>query len=101
MSFGRKKIMSLVFFELEFYLFSTRVFERMSKKKPALATTHFYVESLFQIRIFFNDGNERPVTFYHILKLFHGANTPANAPAIPVDVTKGEVLFLQFVLFTT
>ena len=44
------------------------------------------------INIFFNDGNERPVTFYHILKLFHGANTPANAPAIPVDVTKGNSL---------
>lgn len=62
---------------------------RIVSKPPYQLNESGWGEFEIQIRIFFNDGNERPVTFYHILKLFHGANTPANAPAIPVDVTKG------------
>lgn len=62
---------------------------RVVAKPPYQIQETGWGEFEIQIRIFFNDGNERPVTFYHILKLFHGANTPANAPAIPVDVTRG------------
>jgi len=62
---------------------------RIVSKPPYQINESGWGEFEIQIRIFFNDGNERPVTFYHILKLFHGANTPANAPAIPVDVTRG------------
>ena len=32
-----------------------------------------------QIKIHFNDGAERPVTFYHSLKLFHTGGTGADA----------------------
>ena len=46
-----------------------------------------------QIKIHFNDVNERPVTFYHILKLFHNAtgNEPGSigpAPDFPEIISE-------------
>lgn len=35
-----------------------------------------------QIKIHFNDGNERPVTFYHMLKLFHTGNDSSTTTAM-------------------
>jgi len=62
---------------------------RIVSKPPYQINETGWGEFEIQIRVFFNDGNERPVTFYHILKLFHGADTPVNAPAIPAEVTRG------------
>ena len=45
-----------------------------------------------QIKIHFNDVNERPVTFYHILKLFHNAtgNEPGAIGASGTGTGQGQ-----------
>ncbi len=46
---------------------------RVISKPPYEVSETGWGEFEVQIKIHFNDGAERPVTFYHVLKLFHTA----------------------------
>ncbi len=44
-----------------------------------------------QIKIHFNDGAERPITFYHVLKLFHTTGSDSNTTTALVQGRKTVV----------
>ena len=47
---------------------------RIVSKPPYEVSESGWGEFEIQIRIHFNDVNEKPVTFYHVLKLFHNSS---------------------------
>jgi len=54
---------------------------RVVSKPPYEVSETGWGEFEVQVKIHFNDANERPVTFYHVLKLFHGNEGPGGANA--------------------
>lgn len=48
---------------------------RIVSKPPYEVSESGWGEFEIQIRIHFNDANEKPVTFYHVLKLFHNSSS--------------------------
>ena len=52
---------------------------RVVSKPPYEVSETGWGEFEVQIKIYFNDLNEKPVTFYHVLKLFHNSSSSGSA----------------------
>lgn len=64
---------------------------RVISKPPYEVSETGWGEFEVQIKIHFNDGAERPITFYHVLKLFHSTGADSNTTQALVQGRKTVV----------
>ena len=72
---------------------------RIVSKPPYEITETGWGEFEVVIEIYFNDSNERPIVFYHVLKLFQTSNTSgivvSDTNSVLVSETYDEIIFQE------
>lgn len=63
---------------------------RIVSKPPYEVSETGWGEFEIQIRIYFNDLTEKPVTFYHLLKLFHTNEAVTSQALIQVKIPRDQ-----------